>query len=72
MNISSMTGRRRVLSDKAMLDICDAYGTGTVSVKTLANRYGVSPNTISSIVYWTPKQAPQAQTTTTRKAKVRK
>lgn len=65
MNISSMTGRRRLLSDTAMLNICDAYADGE-RVQTLARRYGVSQHTIYSIVYWTPRKAPQAAKTTTR------
>jgi transposase-like protein len=65
MNISSMTGRRRLLSDKAMLDICDAYASGD-RVQMLARRYGVSTHTIYSIVYWTPKNAVQKSETTTR------
>ena len=54
--VSPMTGRRRALSDGAMLDICQHYRKG-VKVKTLAEQYGVSANTIYSIVYWTPKDS---------------
>lgn len=65
MELSSFTGRRRLLSDTAMVNICNAYASGT-RVQTLAKRYGVSTDTIYKIVYWTPKKAVQHTETTTR------
>lgn len=52
--VSSLTGRRRKLSDGAMIDICKQYADN-VSVRDLSSQYQVSSHTIYSIVYWTPK-----------------
>lgn len=54
--LSALTGRRRKLSDGAMLSICEAYRTGS-SVCDLAEAYGVSVSTIRHITYWTPRDA---------------
>lgn len=54
---SRLTGRRRKLSDGAMLDICNQFANN-VSVASLAKQYGVSINTIYSTVYWTPRKPP--------------
>lgn len=59
-HISQLTGRRRKLSDGAMLDICKKFGDGTASVQTLSKQYGVSTHTIYSVVYWTPKRPAEA------------
>lgn len=59
-HISQLTGRRRKLSDGAMLDICKKFADGTASVQTLSKQYGVSTHLIYSVVYWTPRKAPQA------------
>lgn len=56
--VSRLTGRRRKLSDGAMIDICRQFAEN-VSVANLAKQYGVSTNTIYSCVYWTPRNAPQ-------------
>lgn len=48
------TGRRRKLSNGAMIDICSQYASGS-SVANLAEAYGVSTNLIYTIVYWTPR-----------------
>lgn len=53
--ISDITGRRRKLSDGAMIDIRDQYERG-VKVQSLAKEYGVSTNTIGSVVYWTRRR----------------
>lgn len=53
---NSMTGRRRKLSDGAMLDICAQYAKGA-SVVALAESYGVSTHLIYTVVYWTPREA---------------
>lgn len=53
--ISDITGRRRKLSDGAMIDIRDQYEYGA-KVSSLAKEYGVSTNTISSVVYWTRRR----------------
>jgi hypothetical protein len=55
MQTSSMTGRRRKLSDGVMLNICEAFAKGA-KVKHLAELYGVSEHTIYSICYWTPRE----------------
>lgn len=54
--LSALTGRRRKLSDGAMLSICKAYREGA-SVRELSESYGVSTHTIYSIVYWTPRDS---------------
>lgn len=53
--ISDITGRPRKLSDGAMIDIRNQYAEGT-RVSVLAKQYGVSSNTISSVVYWTRRK----------------
>lgn len=55
--LSRLTGRRRKLSDGAMIDICNQFANN-VSVASLAKQYGVSINTIYSTVYWTPRKPP--------------
>jgi len=55
--VSRLTGRRRKLSDGAMLDICKQFAEN-VSVASLAKQYGVSTHTIYSCVYWTPRKPP--------------
>jgi hypothetical protein len=54
LNMSSMTGRPRKLSDGAMLDICDRFRQGD-KVSDLAEMFSVSEHTIYSICYWTPR-----------------
>lgn len=53
--MSTMTGRRRKLTDGVMLDICDRFADGA-KVSDLCSMYGVSPNVIYSICYWTPRK----------------
>lgn len=50
--ISEITGRRRKLSDGAMIDIRTQYAKGA-KTSELAKQYGVSTHTIGSVVYWT-------------------
>lgn len=52
--INNQTGRRRKLSDGAMIDICAQYAKGE-SVVALAESYGVSTHLIYTVVYWTPR-----------------
>lgn len=59
-HISQLTGRRRKLSDGAMIDICRQFAAG-MAVQTIARQYGVSSHTIYSVVYWTPRKAPVEQ-----------
>lgn len=59
-HISQLTGRRRKLSDGAMIDICKQFASGT-SVQTISRQYNVSTHTIYSVVYWTPRKAPVEQ-----------
>lgn len=59
-HISQLTGRRRKLSDGAMIDICKQFASGA-SVQTISKQYGVSTHTIYSVVYWTPRKAPVEQ-----------
>lgn len=54
------TGRRRKLSNGAMIDICSQYASGS-SVTTLAEAYGVSTNLIYTIVYWTPRDTKEEE-----------
>lgn len=56
--LSHKTGRRRKLSDGAMIDICNQYAKGA-SVAALANAYGVSTHLIYTVVYWTPRDVPE-------------
>jgi transposase len=65
MNTSSFTGRRRLLSDNAMLNICESYANGD-RVQIIAKRYGVSTDTIYKVVYWTPKKTGQTTLNDTR------
>ena len=58
--VSRLTGRRRKLPDGAMLDICRQFAEN-VSVAHLAKQYGVSTHLIYSVVYWTPRKAPEEQ-----------
>lgn len=58
--VSQLTGRRRKLSDGAMIDICNQFANN-VSVASLAKQYGVSTHTIYSCVYWTPRRPPEEQ-----------
>lgn len=53
--VSPMTGRRRALSDGAMIDICTGFANGR-KVKDLAADYGISTSTVYHIVYWTPRK----------------
>ena len=55
---SRLTGRRRKLSDGAMIDICNRFADN-VSVASLSKQYGVSTHTIYSVVYWTPRKPPE-------------
>lgn len=57
--VSQFTGRRRKLSDGAMIDICHQFAEGK-RVKALADMYGVSEGTIYSITYWTPRKPQQS------------
>lgn len=52
--LNGNTGRRRKLSEGAMLDICQLYAEGE-SVVALADAYGVSTHLIYTVVYWTPR-----------------
>ena len=52
--LNGNTGRRRKLSEGAMLDICRLYAEGA-SVAALAESYGVSTHLIYTVVYWTPR-----------------
>lgn len=56
--VSQLTGRRRKLSDGAMVDICRQF-SANVSVAALSKQYGVSVHTIYSVVYWTPRDVPE-------------
>lgn len=51
---NNVTGRRRKLSDGAMLDICNQYAAGA-SVVNLAEQYEVSTHLIYTVVYWTAR-----------------
>lgn len=52
--LNTASGRRRKLSEGAMIDICSAWRKGA-SVHALAEAYGVSTNLIYTVVYWTPR-----------------
>lgn len=56
--LSQLTGRRRKLSDGAMVDICRQFANN-VTVSALSKQYGVSVHTIYSVVYWTPRNPPE-------------
>jgi Mor family transcriptional regulator len=57
LQISSMVGRRRKLTDGQMIDICSKFASG-MKVQKLAKMYNISTHTVYSIVYWTPREAP--------------
>lgn len=56
--LSQTTGRRRKLSDGAMIDICNQYAKGA-SVASLATAYGVSTHLVYTVVYWTARDVPE-------------
>lgn len=58
--LNTASGRRRKLSEGAMLDICSAWRKGA-SVYALADAYGVSTNLIYTVVYWTPRDTPEKE-----------